>query len=226
MSDQRSIAARSSEDDGAPSVRRGQTLVEFALVLPMLLVLLLGVADFGRVFQAGIMVESASRNAAETAAQEYLQALRQAPGSPIDYESLHLAAARVACRELQKLPNTTFVPDSDGGHCPSMPVIRVCIRDNPAVRIDSQCGLAQSGFAGAIPPQCERLDGDDDPTGADPPWEPAWVGSPEASAYVEVRICYVFTTLFNLDLALPMNTGISLGDIYLQDRSVFTVADY
>ena len=39
---------------------RGQSLVEFALVLPMLLVLLLGIADFGRVFQAGITTEAAS----------------------------------------------------------------------------------------------------------------------------------------------------------------------
>src|SRR5690606_20209344 len=37
---------------------RGQSLVEFALVLPMLLVLLLGIADFGRVFAAGILLEA------------------------------------------------------------------------------------------------------------------------------------------------------------------------
>ena len=47
---------------------RGQSLVEFALVLPMLLVLLLGIADFGRVFAAGIILEAASRNGAEAAA--------------------------------------------------------------------------------------------------------------------------------------------------------------
>ena len=58
---------------------RGQSLVEFALVLPMLLVLLLGIADFGRVFPAGITIEAAARNAAEAAAQEYL---RIGPGSP------------------------------------------------------------------------------------------------------------------------------------------------
>ena len=53
---------------------RGQSLVEFALVLPMLLVLLLGIADFGRIFQAGIVTETAARNGAETAALERLRA--------------------------------------------------------------------------------------------------------------------------------------------------------
>ena len=54
-------------------VARGQSLVEFALLLPLLLVILLGVADFGRVFQAGIMMESATRAAAEAGAVEYLR---------------------------------------------------------------------------------------------------------------------------------------------------------
>ncbi len=44
----------------------------------MLLVLLLGVADFGRVFQAGITIEAAARNGAEAAAQEYRQLARGA----------------------------------------------------------------------------------------------------------------------------------------------------
>ncbi len=47
---------------------RGQSLVEFALVLPLLLILLLGVADFGRVFAAGITLEAAARNASEVVA--------------------------------------------------------------------------------------------------------------------------------------------------------------
>ncbi|HEU4863568.1 MAG TPA: TadE/TadG family type IV pilus assembly protein, partial [Candidatus Limnocylindria bacterium] len=62
--------------------RRGQTLVEFALTLPMLLVLLLGVADFGRVFASGITTEALARNAAEAASQEYLQVRRATTGPP------------------------------------------------------------------------------------------------------------------------------------------------
>src|SRR6187551_418376 len=89
--------------------RRGQSMVEFALLLPMLLVLLLGVADFGRVFAAGITIEAAARNAAEAAAQEYLRD----PPAPIEdpaplgndayYERLHNLAAITACRELRLL---------------------------------------------------------------------------------------------------------------------------
>ena len=68
--------------DPASRSRRGQSVVEFALVLPMLLVLLLGVADFGRVFAAGITVEAAARNAAEVVRRS-TYAIRQAPmGEP------------------------------------------------------------------------------------------------------------------------------------------------
>ena len=38
----------------------GQSLVEFALVFPLLMFLLLTIVDFGRLFNAGIMIESAS----------------------------------------------------------------------------------------------------------------------------------------------------------------------
>jgi len=50
----------------------GQSLVEFALVVPILLVLFLAVADFGRVFAASIAVEAATRDAAEATANQYL----------------------------------------------------------------------------------------------------------------------------------------------------------
>ncbi|HEX2883434.1 MAG TPA: TadE/TadG family type IV pilus assembly protein, partial [Candidatus Limnocylindria bacterium] len=92
-------------DSASPS-RRGQSLVEFALVLPMLLVLLLGIADFGRVFQAGIATEAAARNAAEVGA---LERLRQPPPSDSSqwnsyYGELHRRIAAVACDEAAALP--------------------------------------------------------------------------------------------------------------------------
>ncbi|MEO1444389.1 MAG: TadE family protein, partial [Chloroflexota bacterium] len=47
--------------------RQGQTLVEFAITLPILLVLLFGIIEFGRIFQAWIAVQNASRVAARYA---------------------------------------------------------------------------------------------------------------------------------------------------------------
>ncbi len=44
---------------------RGQSLVEFALVVPLLLLLTIAIGDFGRVFTAAVAAESAAREAAD-----------------------------------------------------------------------------------------------------------------------------------------------------------------
>lgn len=46
---------------------RGATLVEFALVLPILVTLLFGIAEFGRVLNAQVVVTSATREGARFA---------------------------------------------------------------------------------------------------------------------------------------------------------------
>ena len=52
-------------------------------------------------------------------------------------------------------------------------------------------------------------------------------GGTEQSRYVEVRICYRFTTLFNLsNLQLPFGWGLSIGDIWLNKTRNFTVGWY
>lgn len=48
-----------------PSIRRGQSLVEFALVLPILMMLVISIGDFARWYSAGITIESAAREAAD-----------------------------------------------------------------------------------------------------------------------------------------------------------------
>jgi hypothetical protein len=211
MSD--SVATPDLAHPETPS-RRGQSLVEFALVLPLLIVLLLGVADFGRVFQSGIAMEAAARNAAEAAAQEYTQIVRNKGSlSSADYAYLHDVAQDLLCREAAVLPNRTV----DGTGTCTMPISAVCVHDVAA--LDGGCGSAPV----TVPSFCSSIYG----------WGAA--ASPANSApttggaplpYVEVRTCYRFTTLFDLHLTLPFGAGISVGDIWLQRDRQFVAGDY
>lgn len=205
-----------SADLATGESRRGQTLVEFALLLPMLLVLLLGIADFGRVFQAGIVTEAAARNGAEAAAIERLRGGQPVtPGDPTYYETLHRIASQAACAETRSLPNATYVPDDpattgvDEEACPGMPVIAVCVQDGN----DPYCGDYAPGYTGTLPAECSIFG------------EP-WVngsGGITGSHSVEVRLCYRFTTLFNLNVSLPLGWGLTLGDVWLQRSRGFVV---
>lgn len=171
-------------------------MVEFALVLPLLMILLLGIADFGRVFAAGITIEAATRNAAEAAAQEYLQLDRN--GSSIDYGALHQRAIDVACNEARLLPNFA----AGGGGC-LMPVVDVCVHDdaNPG---DAGCGSDVS----SPPAACGSLAG----------WDHTQANGSNLP-YVEVRACYRFDMLMQLPV-LP------LGPVWIQRAQTFSVAQY
>lgn len=197
--------------DSASRSRRGQSMVEFALVLPMLLILLLGVADFGRIFHAGIVTETSARDAAEAAAQEYLQLKRSGTLNEVDYDRIHTLALESVCGEADRLPNRVAAGDI----C-TMPAAAVCIHDDdaalPSYVANGWCGKE----APAAPGECPEL-------------KSAWpAGKPAARLpYVEVRVCYQFTTLFNLqNLQLPLANGLSLGNIWLEKDRAFTVADY
>jgi hypothetical protein len=199
-------------DGSASRSLRGQSLVEFALVLPMLLVLFLGIADFGRVFHAGIVTEASARNAAEAASQEYLQ-LKRGAGTltDADYDRIHSVALAKVCGEAERLPNRA----GGGGVC-TMPAAAVCIHDDDALLPN----YGASGWCGK-----EKLGAPAECTEINAAWTP---GKPVgALPYVEVRICYQFTTLFNLqDVQLPLANGLSLGNIWLQKDRAFAVADY
>jgi len=47
--------------------RKGQTLAEFAITLPIVLILLFGIVEFGRIFQAWVTLQNAARTAARYA---------------------------------------------------------------------------------------------------------------------------------------------------------------
>jgi len=188
---------------------RGQALVEFGLVLPLLLIFLLGVADFGRVFTAGIAEEAAARNGAEAAAQQWIQlcqkytypctgGLQQA-----DYDSLHAIARQVACREAEKMPSRVL----DGsGNC-TMPIIAVCVHDDhTAGGGDLTCGAEAPAPGGP----CYEMDA---------AWNADRAGPAGGRPYVEVRMCYRFDPLFSFALA-------GWGSIWLQKANDFAVTNY
>jgi Flp pilus assembly protein TadG len=89
----------------AEAIRRrsakGQSLVELSLVLPILVGILGGSIDFARIYQASIILQSATRNAAEAAASE---ATTLAEAEAI--------AREIVCVESQHL--TGFVPGMGG----------------------------------------------------------------------------------------------------------------
>jgi hypothetical protein len=210
----------------------GQSTVEFALIAPILIVLLVAIADFGRVFSAGVVVEAAARNAAEVVAADYLSnppgdalltpAQRLAAPAPDSgptyntayYDDLALKAARTVCVELRNLPNTTYQVD---GTCPTWPVIRVCVHDMPGSGANNQCGHPISpGFDASPPAECDQL-----PPPGDASWNPSMMGGGpglggEPSRYVEVRVCYPFTTILNLPV-MPNR-------IMFQRTRMFTIA--
>jgi TadE-like protein len=190
---------------------RGQSLVEFALLLPLLLIIVLGVVDFGRVFQTGIVMESAARAAAEAGAIEYLREVTgKDPTYVPDYDRIREVAAQIACREASRLPNS----DST---CSEWPIIRVCIHDEAAG--DPDCGGPAAVGSGSVPADCPATDGGWSAASALPVADTDANPDPRA-AYVEVRTCYRFTTL------IPTNDFLPIGVVHLQKNSVFTVADY
>ena len=81
---------------------RGQSLVEFALIVPLLFFLTIAIADFGRVFMTAIGVESAAREAADYGAFLTHSAWDESNTTQIDKNYAEMA--RRACTSLSSLP--------------------------------------------------------------------------------------------------------------------------
>lgn len=182
-------------------------MVEFGLVLPIMLVLFVALADFGRIFANSILLEAAARNAAELAANDYLA--NPPGGTPLSqpstgdaayYDNLHRLAARAVCAETRELPNSAYDPVTT--HCPGMPLIRVCVHDG----VDPSC--ATEAFSATIPADCTEMAN-------------AMSSSQGASSerWVEVRVCYRFTSLVDLPL-------VSFGTFWLQRTRTFAIPCY
>lgn len=201
--------------DAARSVR-GQSLVEFTLVLPILMLLLLTIGDFGRLFASAITIESSASAAAETAADTYLhEVLAVTPPGPISaaaYARVHRTAWQSVCDEASGLPNAS--PGAGGGECTGLVTV-VCVHDGG----DPVCGDVYNA-AGGVPVGCPSLQ---------PGLRPAnnQMGGTETSRYVEVRVCYRFSTFMQMAIPSVGGTLVSLGgDFYVERTRTFTVADY
>lgn len=185
----------------------GQSLVEFALVMPILVMLVVVVADFGRVFAVSLSLEAAARDAAEIGSNEYLAKPpgpldQPAPaGDPVYYQGLHQKIARAVCAETGDLANSAYDPAT--GACAGMPLIQACIHDSQ----DTECATEAQGAA--IPADCAGM--------ATPPNNGhAGSGSPR---WVEVRLCYHFTPILQLPL-------LSFGALWLEKTRIFTIPCY
>jgi hypothetical protein len=188
----------------AAKASAGQSLAEFALVLPVLLVLVLGIADLGRAFAVGIVLEGAARDGAEIGARGYLKENPTGPPSPPGtyYVQFHAQIARAFCAEVQSLPDVTF--DSGTGDCPGLP-LQVCVHDGA----DDMC--SSQPFGAVVPPDCTIF--------TPAPSTSSHAGTGETSKFVEVRYCYRFSPLTQAPF-------FSFSTIFLQGSRTFTVTDY
>ena len=178
--------------------------------MPILIVLFVAIADFGRIYVAGVALEAATRDAAEAAANQYLAVPPgpvQSPapsGDPAYYNALHTYAAGVVCAEMRDLPSTNYDPGPPPT-CPDMPVVLVCVHDGA----DTGCASQASPGGGGLPSSCTRFS---------PAPDNGQTTNPDLtkSRWVEVRTCYRFTALLNLPI-------FSLGDFWLQRTRNFTI---
>ena len=106
-----------------PQVRRsgrirGQALVEFALVLPLLLLMLLGILDLGRAVYASHTIGNAARQAARAAV------IDQTPGSVEAIARDHAVGVDITVAVNYYMP----MPNADpAANAPCAPVQRQCI---------------------------------------------------------------------------------------------------
>jgi Flp pilus assembly protein TadG len=92
-----------------PAEERGQALVEFALILPVFLLILLAVADLGRVYTTIVQDEAGTREAADYGAFRWWYWKEE------NMDNTQAEMIRRACTAMVGLPD--YVGASDGSSC-------------------------------------------------------------------------------------------------------------
>jgi uncharacterized membrane protein len=104
---------------------RGQSLAEFALVLPLILLLLLFGIDFGRVFLGWVELNNVVREAANFAAQNPTAWNSVNPDATAQAEYARLVtadAAGISCTLPNPLPTPSFPNGANGPNAIGQPV--------------------------------------------------------------------------------------------------------
>jgi len=85
---------------GAGAQRRGQTLIEFALILPLLLLLIMNVVNFGAYLYAGVTVANAARTGTQ-----YIIPGGAWVGGPVPQLPPYSEVINLVTRDANALPN-------------------------------------------------------------------------------------------------------------------------
>lgn len=125
---------------------RGQSVVEFALLLPIMLILLLGVVDLARVYTTMLSVESAAREAADFGTTT--GAGRWQVGAPLDDTVADMQER--ACVASSDLPDYAD-PDNDPATGCTNPSFSYCVTSS----IGGPCDFPLGGAAACEDPERE-----------------------------------------------------------------------
>ena len=109
---------------------RGAVAVEMAIILPLLLMLLIGIIEFGRVFNVQISLSQAAREGARHAA--------------IHYDDDELDVEGTALRAAPSLDGLPVLVDDDADAC----ALGADVRVTTAVTLDSLSGLFDAELLG------------------------------------------------------------------------------
>ena len=125
----------------------GQAVIEFALLLPVLLLIAVAIGDFGRVFVSAVAVEGGARAAADYGAFEKSNWCVIDPGTSlctsVNVPGTEAEMERRACTAVKALPD--YVGAADGSTC-SNPTFSYVLEDAPnASPYTPGCDLSTAG---------------------------------------------------------------------------------